>query len=377
MPGEMEALEAIASEVKSFAADVKGLRTELMGRMDDLEKKQGRRSIGNAWGDDPARSRGEPDAEQKALGKFLRTGDDAEIKAMSAGSDPDGGYLVLPNMATTMTSKLWDQTVMRQLSRVETMTTGDVWEEPIDATDVAATWVAETQDRPTTPSSPVGLASYPLQELYANQPITQRLLDDSGINLGAWIQQKITDRFSRAEDVAFINGDGVIKPRGFMSATINNLSDSARKWGDLQYAPGGDAATITADSLRKVLWTLRTPYRTGASWIMNSNTAATIDGVKDGAGNFVWRASMAAGVPNMLLGYPVVISETMPDVTPNAYPVAFGDFKRGYLIVDRAGIKLLRDPFSSKPNVLFYVTKRVGGGVSNSEAIKLLKISVS
>jgi HK97 family phage major capsid protein len=360
-------IKGFGEHVQSQNAEIKSLREYTEG----LEKKINRGKLGGGPRDLDGL------AEHKAIAKYARTDDQTELKAMNVGSDPDGGYLVLPVMAQTMITKLFDTTPIRQMARVETITIGDAWEEPIDNDQPDAVWVGEQTPRPASKTAQVGMLRVPVQEIYALQPITQRLLDDTGFNLGAWLEGKLTNKFARSEGTAFVTGDGGSKPRGFMNHNIVTTSDATRAWGDLQYFPSGDANTIQADALRSLVWGLRAPYRDGAQFLMNSNTASTIDKLKDGDGEYLWRNSMAAGVPDTMLGYPVEFSEDLADVAANNFPIAFGNFKLGYLIVDKAGIKMLRDPYTSKPNVLFYAYKRVGGDVANSEAIKVMKIATS
>jgi HK97 family phage major capsid protein len=274
-----------------------------------------------------------------------------------------------------MTKKLFDATPMRQLARVETITTGDAWEEPIDASDVEAVWVGESKARPATETPDLKMFRVPVPEIYALQPVTQRLLDDSGFDLGGWLESKITDKFGRSEGAAFVSGNGDGKPRGFLDYDSVATADATRDWGKLQFIKSGDAALVTADGLRDLTWGLRAPYRAGATFLMNSNTANSVDKLKNENGDYIWRSSMTAGAPNSLLGYPVEFDETMPDIGANQFPIAFGNFKLAYVIVDKAGIRFLRDPFTDKPRVQFYAYRRVGGGLANSEALKLHKIA--
>lgn len=338
--------------------------------------------------------------ELNAVAKFFRKKDDTDLTSlhagavsalgefnnMSVGSDPDGGYFVLPAFSSTMTKKLFDVTAMRRLARVETISAGDRWEEPLDIGEPLSGWVGETDVRPATGSPQIGMLKIPLNELYAMPPVTQALLDMVGFDLGGWLLNKITDRFGRDEGLAFIGGNGVGKPMGLLSYPISSVSDATRPWGTIQYMPTGAAGAFKTgatppdggDCLRDLTWKLRTPYRQGASWLMNSNTISQIDKMKDGMGNYIFRPSMTAGAPSSLLGYPVEIDDVaMPDIAANSLSIAFGNFQRAYVIVDRIGMKLLIDPFSSKPLVLYYCYKRVGGGIANSEAVKLLRFSVS
>lgn len=331
----------------------------------------------------PVRSEG----EIKAVSAFIRGGGsddwskDAEIKGMSIGSDPDGGYLVLPYLSQSMTTRLRDMSPLRRLARGETLTSGDAFEEPDDRDEVGATWVAESQSRGDTGSPQLGKWRIELHEIYAQPKATQRLLDDSDRDLGAWLEGKINDKFGRSEGTAFVTGNGVGRPRGFLDYPTTTEVDFTRAAGKLQYIASGNssgfASTNPGDVLKSLVWKLRAPYRAGAVWLMNSNTASTVDNFKNAQGDYLWRDSLGAGLPPTLLGYPVEIDENMPDIGAGAFPIAFGNFKLGYCIVDRPGIKLLRDPFSDKPNVKFYAYKRVGGGVTDDNAIKLLKIATS
>jgi HK97 family phage major capsid protein len=348
-------------------------------RLGDVEKVLRRPGAGGGGNNDNKPTGIE--AERRAIAHFVRTGDEAriiEVRAgLSVGSDPDGGYFVMPALSAGMTKKLFDLTPMRQLARVETITAGDAWEEPIDFDEADATWVGEKEARPATDTPQIGKLRVPVEEIYALQPVTQRLIDDVGFDLGGWVEGKVTDKFIRSEGAAFVTGDGNKKPLGFQSYTKVSTGDATRAYGQLQYVPGTDASAVKADGLRALVWAVRAPYRPGSAWLMNSNTASAVDQLKDGQGQYLWRPSMLAGAPDTMLGYPVVISEDMPDVGSNTYPIAFGNWKLFYVIVDKAGIRFLRDPYSDKPNVQFYAYRRVGGGVANSEAVKLLKIATS
>lgn len=323
-------------------------------------------------------------AERKAVNAFVRNGaqdwtQDAEIKAMSVGSDPDGGYLVLPQLSASMTTRIRDVSPMRMIARVEPMATGDVFEEPDDRDEAGATWIGETAARTATDTPTLGMIRVPLQEIYAMPVATQRLLDDSNRDLGAWLEGKLTDKFARTEGAAFVNGNGIGKPQGILSYTTTTEADTVRDAGVIQHVVTGHASSFAssnpADVLRSLVWTLRTPYRTGAVWLMNSATASTIDKFKDGQGQYIWRDGLTAGQPANLLGYPVYIDEEMEDIGAGNTPVAFGNFQQAYIIVDRPGIKLLRDPYTNKPHVNFYAYTRVGGALANDDAIKLLKVS--
>jgi len=317
-----------------------------------------------------------------ALRRFIRTGDETAkasllgIRAgMSTGSDPDGGFTVVPFLSPTMTSRLLAISPMRQLARVETIVS-DAFEEIADTGSAGAAWAAESEARGDTASPTLHKLSVPVHEISAMPKVTQRLLDDSSFDLAAWLTGNIARSFSKLEGAAFVSGDGVGKPRGLLTYATADAADDLREWGTLQTVPSGAAAAIVEDSLLDVVYSLRPEYRAGASWLMSRQTAAAVRKLKDSTGRFFWAESLAAGEPPRLLGFPVALDEEMPNVAAGALPIAFGDFAQGYLIVDRLGLRLLRDPFTDKPNVKFYTTKRVGGAVFGSEAIKLLRIGV-
>lgn len=356
--------------VAKLAADFEAERK----RMDGIEKKLGRPGgPGN-----PAE--GNLEAERKALGKLLRTGDDTELKTLQVGVDPDGGYMVLPQISAGFTKRIYDMSPMRRLARSEIVNVGDSFEEPVDLGENGATWVSETASPPATSTPQLGKLSVPLHEIYALQPVTQRLLDDSAFDIGAWVEGKIGDKFGRTEATAFVTGTGVGRPRGFMTYDTATTDDFTRAWGALQYKVSGSASVISdtdggANGIVDLYWSLRAAYRANGTWLMASSTANALDKLKDGNDNYIWRNGMTAGASPALLGRPVEFCEDMPTISAGTFPVAFGDFKTGYLVIDRPGLKMLRDPYTSKPFVHFYSYRRVGGGVANFDAIKLLKIS--
>ena len=239
-------------------------------------------------------------------------------------------------------------------------------------------WVGETASRPQTSNASLSQLTFEAGELYAMPSATQRLLDDSAINVEQWLADSIESEFARQEDVAFICGDGVNKPRGLLTYVDGGASDGVHPGGNLATFNSESATEIPGgDTLLDFKYQLAAPYRQNARFLMNSQTAANIAKMKDGQGNYLWREGLIADEPATLLGRPVTIDEAMPDIGADAYPIAFGDFASGYLINDRIGLRVLRDPFTAKPFVLFYTTKRVGAGVLDPNAIKLMKIAVT
>jgi HK97 family phage major capsid protein len=314
-----------------------------------------------------------------ALGAYIKTGSMAETAAlprsqMTIGSDPDGGYFVPDELSTELISIARNAVAMRGLAAVRTIT-GASLKQPINLHGMGSGWVGETQDRPAQVAPKLALIEFTPREVYANPAVSQSLLDDSAINLADFLTGEISDEFAIQEGTAFLNGTGVTMPRGLLTYDIVAAADADRPFGRFQYVPGGDPFVAAgADALKTLVFTLKAKYRLGASWMMNSLTASVVATFKDGEGRYLWVPALNA-TPGTLLGYPVVIDEGMPDVASNAFPIAFGDFKRGYMIVDREGVRILRDPLTNKPNVLFYATKRVDGQALDSNAIKFLKVA--
>lgn len=326
----------------------------------------------------------EPSTEVKAFNVFVKTGE-FDRKAMSIGSGPDGGYAVPKEISTTIETLMLKQSVMRQICNVEHSSTSD-YHKIVNRRGTAASWVGETQARTTSATSQLADISFPDGELTASPPITQRLMDDIFFDAGAWLTQELADAFVEAEGDSFINGTSINQPLGFLSlpAPVTTV-DATRAFGTLQYTASGDAnafiaptsSVSPADCLAKLVYSLKPGYRNNAVWVMAPSTLSSIAQFKDTVGRFIVNPSIVPGIQPMLFGYPIYEDEHMPAVTSNAFPIAFGNFKRGYTIVDRFDVRILRDPFTQKPYIVFYATKRVSGAPVNSEAIKVLKIAAS
>lgn len=342
---------------------------EQKSRMSALEAALGR----------PGASRdsyGEEKTHMKALAPYLRRGDETELKGLSVAVDPDGGYTVIPERSSTIVTRLFDTSPMRALANIQN-TTSDALEILLDTTEAEAQWASETGARNETNTPQLGLRKIPVHEMYANPRATQKLLDDSNISIENWLLDKITKRFTRRENTAFVNGDGVTQPRGFLTYPTSTAGDTSRPWGTLQYVPSGTSGDFDLDDLNDLVATLKADYRAGASWLMTRATASAVRKKKDSQGQYLWQPSSQLGQPDSLLGFPVYLAEDMPAIAANALAIAFGDFREGYTIVDRIGLRVLRDPYTDKPHIRFYTTKRVGGDVTNFDAIKLLRLSVS
>ena len=318
-----------------------------------------------------------------AFESYVRRGEERglhrlEEKALSVGSDPDGGFLVPEETEQTVMRSLKDISPIRSIASVRRVSS-TTYKKPFAITGPGSGWVGETDARPETTSPTLAELSFPTMELYAMPSATQTLLDDSAVNIDEWLAEEIRIAFAEQEGTAFVSGDGVNKPRGFLDyPTVDN---SSWTWGNIGYvATGTDGAfdaSDPSDDLIDLLYTVKSGYRANGWWVMNRAVQAEIRKFKDADGNYLWRPGDQAGAPPSLMAYPIAESEDMPNIASDSLSIAFGDFNRGYLIVDRIGLRVLRDPFSSKPFVLFYTTKRVGGGVQDFDAIKFLKFGVS
>lgn len=297
-----------------------------------------------------------------------------EIKALSVGSDADGGFLVPADTSGRIVKLVMESSPMRQVANVVTIST-DALEGINDLYDLSSGWVGETEARNETTTPKIGEYRIPVHEQYAEPRATQKLLDDASFDVEAWLVEKIADRLSRMENAAFISGNGERKPRGFLTYAAGTPSASAFNVIE-QIATGqsaGFAGTDPGDALIKLVFALKAAYRENACFMMKRATLAEVRKLKDGQGNYLWQPDFEMRQGGKLLGFDIVEAEDMPSIAANSLSIAFGDFKAGYQIVDRQGIRVLRDSFTAKPYVKFYTTKRVGGDVVNFEAIKLLK----
>jgi HK97 family phage major capsid protein len=347
--------------------------------LDDLTLAAQRPAIGGERKASPYEAR----ERKQAFDRYVRRGDagglDAlELKALSAGSNPDGGYTVPLEIETTIDRVLTKASPIRAISSVRQIG-ANVYRKPITTAGAATGWVGETGSISQTNTPTLAAIDFPAMELYAMPAATQTLLDDSQVDIEQWLAEEVQIVFAEQEGTAFVTGDGSNKPKGFLSYT--NVADASWSWGNLGYiasgAAGAFASSNPADALLDLAYAPKQAYRANGRWVMNRKTESSVRKFKDANGNYIWQPGLSAEQPATLFGYPVTEAEDMPDVAANSYSVAFGDFMRGYLVVDRIGIRVLRDPYSAKPYVLFYATKRVGGGVQNFEAIKLMKFATS
>jgi HK97 family phage major capsid protein len=370
-------------QLEAKRADV--LLEEKVSRIDaSLQAAQARMDRALADGRRPALAEGRilvPDERKAAFDAYMKTGSAAqpllELKAgLSEGGS--GGYVAPPEIERLIERRLAMTSPMREIATVRTIG-ASVFKKPVSTAGVEAGWVAETAARDETDPPTLALLEFPAADLYANPAATQALLDDAFVNLDEWLASECEDAFAAQETDAFVNGNGTNKPKGFLGYT--NVADASAVWGEMGFVLSGGAGAFAAsnpvDKLIDLVYAPKAQYRANGRFTMNRRTAASIRKFKDADGNYIWQPATQPGAPPTLLGYPVTEIEVMPDVAANSYSIAFGDFAKGYLIVDRAGVRVLRDPYSAKPYVLFYTTKRVGGGVQNFDAIKLMKFAAA
>lgn len=377
----------LATEMTGFLTDFSAFQADIKSRLQQQEERMthlDRKTISRAR---PALSTSvEVEVpHQKAFNSYLRSGDDdalrgleMEGKALSTAIAAEGGYLVDPQTADTIRGVLRSTASLRSVANVVNVEATS-FEVLIDHTEMGSGWATETDSTTETDTPQIERISIPLHELSALPKASQRLLDDSAFDVEHWLATRIADKFASSEAAAFISGDGVDKPRGFL--THSSVDNDSWSWGNLGYiatgADGDFASGEAADAIVTLVYALGAKYRANASFTMNSKTAGAVRKMKDADGRFLWSDGLAAGEPARLMGYPVLIAEDMPDIAIDANAIAFGDFNAGYTVAERPDLRILRDPFSAKPHVLFYATKRVGGDVSDFAAIKLLKFSTS
>jgi len=318
-------------------------------------------------------------AHAKAFNLWMRKGVDAglkdlEIKAeLSTLNDTEGGFTVPEAIPTTMKEVAQNQSAMRQICDVQTIGIPE-YKELVDVGGESAEWATEKGTRSNTDTPTLKEVSIVPGEIYAQPPVTQTLLDDSSYDVEGWVGRFLGRAFSVKEGTAFISGNGVGRPKGI--AAYSMVANASYAWGKVGYIAGGHATLLNnADKLIDLQHALKTIYRANARWLMNDLTLSVVRKFKDGEGNYLFVPGLTAGASDLLLGKPISYDDYVDDIGANKYPIFFGDFKEGYVIVDRTGIRMLRDPYTAKPYVLFYTTKRVGGGIKNYEAIKAMKIA--
>ncbi|ELI8004032.1 phage major capsid protein [Yersinia enterocolitica] len=372
-------LDAVEQEKGKLAGEVETLNgklTELDNLKASLEEEI--KSLKRPGGGTNTKTATE---HKSAFMQFVRKGKEdglreLEQKALNTGTDADGGYAVPEELDRTLLDILKNEVIMRQESTVITVGTSD-YKKLVNLHGAGSGWVGEQAARPATDTPQLAQIVPFMGEIYGNPQATQTMLDDGFFDVESWINSSLSLEFSEQEEIAFTNGTGVLKPKGFLAYTSTDEKDSVREFGKLQHLLSGAAAAVTADSIIQMIYTLRKVHRNGAKFMMNNNSLFKIRILKDERGDYLWRPGLELDQPSMLAGYGIAENEQMPDIVADAKAIAFGNFKRGYTIVDRIGTRILRDPYTNKPFVGFYTTKRTGGMLADSQAIKLLKIGAA
>ena len=367
------------AKVDQIAKDVLALQAEKT-RLDDIEAKINRQGL-NGGGDqehDKAKQ-----AHRAAFGDFFRKGRDAGLRDFEIAAklttqiDEDGGYRVPEEMDAAIERVVGKIAVMRQKARIQPVGSS-TYKKLVNMGGATSGWVGEEQARTETATPKLKALEFATKELYAEPAITQTLLEDAEFDIGQWLEDEVGIEFAEKEAAAFINGSGIVSPRGILSyPTVANASYS---WGNVGVvnsgANGAFAATDPEFALMDLRAALKVSYRSNGEFLMNDNTLLTVMKFKNSATKeLLWQPGLKEGEPDMLLGKPVALDDNMPDISANSLSIGFADFRRAYIITDRKGISVIRDAYTNKPNVKFYTTKRVGGGIQNFEAIKLLKFA--
>jgi HK97 family phage major capsid protein len=324
---------------------------------------------------------------RKAVIHYMRTGEETfegehlraiQKKALHTELNPEGGYLVLPeHERSPLRTFLTELSMMRQRALVREISTSELVQ-PMRTGGAQAGWTAERTDpRPETSTPTLGLDKYATMELYAMPAATQIMLDDAIIDIEAWLAEEIAEAFDLQESDAWFNGNGTTQPRGLM--TYPFVTPANWVHGSFRFrvtgAASNFAATNPGDALINQMQELKSGHRKNASWLMTRATVGEVRKFKDTTGQYLWQPSLVAGQPPTLLAYPVDEDEFMPDIGTDTFPVGFGDWRKTYIIVDRIGVRVLRNPYRRPGFVEFYTTKRVGGGVQNFDAAIFLKCS--
>lgn len=354
-----------------FTSKLNELHNEYKSQIDALETKVA--AIETAAGR-PGTGAVNEDAEVKAFGDYLRKGDKSfEGKAMSAGTLSEGGYTVPKQIDNRIRELLVNISPMRSVATVMSVATPD-FRIPVATSNAVSAWVGEKAARPETASPTITEVTLSFGELYASPFVTPVLLEDSQFDIAGFVAGQVATEFARAEGAAFVSGDGVNKPKGLLNVTTALTADATRAFGTVQHLVSANVAAITAEDLIALVGSLKAGYRANGKFAMTKATKTLLRGLKDTTGQFLWQPSLQAGTPDMILGYEVVEMEDMPEVATGNLAIAFGDFSASYAIADRVGMSMLYNPYSNAPYIAYQSRKRVGGGVTNTESYKLLKI---
>lgn len=372
---KIEADVAKGIEAETKAGDLQRAADEAKRRLDEIEAKVNRPGGPDSKTDD---------ADMKSFKAWAKgaQGTEFEAKSMTAGENPGGGFTIPHEMQEGIQERTFRSSPVRSVANVISIE-GNTYDILAERGEAGHEWSGETDARNETGNPTIDRITINLHELSAKPKASQKLLDDSKFDVASWLEQRVAEKFARAEATAFVTGDGVIQPKGFLTHTTSTSDDSERSGSALQYVAtgtsGGFDATNPADDLIDLIHKLHPTFRGSAVFMAKSTTAAAIAKFKDGDGRYLLQRFIDGdnGVLQTLMSQRLLEAEDMPAIAANSLSLAFGDFSAGYTVVDGPGVRVLRDPYSAKPYVQFYTTKRVGGGVSNFDAIKLMKFGTS
>lgn len=367
---------SLAGSVETLVEEVKTLqkaKDEVESQLTDIQLKGSRLGSTDLNNDQVE--------HKEAFGNFMRKGHEdglqqLEQKALSVGVNADGGFAVPEELDRNIIQLLRHGTPMRQVCNVMAIGGAD-YKKLVSLNGATSGWVGEETARPATGTPTLKQIAPFMGEIYANPQATQQMLDDGFFNVEQWLAQEVQTEFSEKENTAFTLGDGSSKPKGFLAYATDVAGDKTRAFGTLQHRESSAVGSVSADDVIKLIYALKAAYRNGAAFMGSTDLLSDLMVLKDGNGQYLWRAGLEVGQSSTLRGYNFVENEDMPDVAAGALPLSFGNFQRGYTIVDRMGTRVLRDPYTNKPFVGFYTTKRVGGFVTDSQAIKLLKVKAA
>lgn len=371
-------IDGVTQEKSKLAEKVEGIN-EKLSEFDAL-KKQIEDELLKLKRPGSTASSKDVEEHKKGFNAFLRKGEDGNLKelqskALSVGVDADGGYAVPEVIDTNIINLQRNISPMRSVCGQITVGTPD-YKKLVNLNGTGSGWVGEVAARPPTGTPTLAQIAAVMGEIYANPLASQTSLDDMFFDVEAWLAEEVAREFDEREGNAFLLGDGTNKPKGLLAYPLAQTADATRAFGTIEKIHSGTAGDFDADDIVKVVYTLKAAYRKAAQWMMPTMTLFKVRTLKDLEGNYLWKPGIEAGQPSTLNGYGIAENEDMPAVAASANAVLFGDFKRAYTIVDRFGTRVLRDPFSNKPNVAFYTTKRVGGMLVDSQAVKVLTLSV-
>lgn len=372
-PLDVEKFDKISATVTDLEKALEGINTKLAAAA--LE----------GTGENRPRTADEEEYAKKFFSYFKDGQSEHEIKAaqrtgiraaMTEGSNENGGYTTPVEWDRTITGRLKLISPMRQNATVQAIT-GPGFTKLFADRAVGSGWVGETASRPATSTPQFTALTFGVGEIYANPAASQTLLDDSEIDIEKWLAGEVDTEFERQESIAFLSGDGTVKPYGLLTYVTGGANATRHPWGDIKQTVSGKATEFATDPIIDMIYSLPAAYAANAKFFANRSSLAAIRKLKDGQGNYIWQPTFVAGQPSTLAGYALVDMPDMPAVGAGATALLFGDMARTYLIIDRMGTRVLRDPFTNKPFVSFYTTKRVGGGVQNPDAMKAMKIAAS